>query len=656
MFMPFSVEIFSDDNDLVVTDLVITPTFYSASAVGGSLRAELNVSGGAEELWDILEWLNYQVVIRNGNGTVVWNGIIMEATVNRTSLTVGASIERMANRVAIVYNYTGPTGEEVQGRTDWASDDVSTALYGVKEKIFSMPDTKESVAEAKRDTYLASLKDPIPILEFEGVEGGATIVCVGLWETTDWVYYENTLGKEEYNVSASDDHGIGWQLAATTIGFSDKGIYDKDARFFNYPADTQIKVSGSASNNTVYTIGSAPDEERDEKITYTASTISFDPSDDILDSANGLGGFASGEMIKTSGAVNAPNNDYFWVKTTGTNRIEISGGVLVSGSAGPAITIEQGHHLTTDETVNFEKPGALVTLRTRGGLIAQEFTISAATAWSCKEIELNVGAGGTPADQLRVSLYTKSAGVPTTELAFGLLSADDVGGDTDWVSVTLNTAVTLSPGVSYFITAFRTGATSNLNFWLIGMETSETSEPPALILDDSTYVQRTPVSCLPYRLWSLKETSAIIGNMLTSTGKFSHVSVQLNSGLEERDWREGDQKAMQEIKKLVESGTATGKKIFIRTLPGKAVIVYQEPDPSIADPIYTAGGQLRDPYRADWEVGVLPAGMYVRLEGVPAHVGARRFLQSVLIDEAEYDIQSNSYRLTPWAMDKDMEI
>jgi len=656
MYMPFAVEIYSNPTTAVSTNLIITPSFYSATAVGGSKRAELNVSGTSNALWDVLEWLNYHVVIRNGNGTVVWTGLVMEATVTRSAITVGVSIERMANKVAVIYNYTGPDGDEVQGKTEWASDDVSTILYGIKEKIYSLTDTKKEVAEAKRNTYLSSLKDPIPVLEFEGGEEGARLVCIGLWEVTDWTYYENKQGKDEYDVSATDDHGIGWQLTSNTIGFDEKGIFDINARLADYPADTQIRVSGSSSNNTVYTIGSAPDKKKDVRVEYTATTISFDPNDDVLDSANGLGFATSGEMIRISGAANAPNNNYFWVKTTGANRIEVSGSVLVSGSAGPSVKIEQGHHISTEEVVVRERPQANVTLKTRGETIAQEFQITSATGWSVKEVEINIAAIGTPTDNLRISVYNKSGGVPGTELGYGLVSASTIGGSTEWASCKLNTSVFLSPSTPYYLVVTRTGTASHTDFWLVGLEIDKLSAPPLLIQDNGSWIGRTPDARMPYRIWSLKETTEQIKSILGSINRFTAVSVQINSGIEEREWREGDQKARQELDKLIESGTILGRRIFVKTVIGGAVIVYEEPTPSDSDPIYTPDGQLRDAYRADWDAGVLPAGMYVHLDGIPAQVGARRFLQSVLIDEAEYDVKTDSYRLTPWAMDKDMEL
>ena len=653
--MAFTVEIYDSSNNTIKTELNVVPSFFSASAQGGFKRAELDVKGGDPNIWDVLNWLNYYIVIRNGDGTAVWAGLVVEATVTRPAVVVGASIERMANKVSVLYNYTAADGQAVQGQTSWATDPASVQIYGAKERIVSLSDTRKEVAEARRDTYLASLKNPVPVLEFDGGDIGARLVAVGLWETLAWSYYQNLTGLEEYDISSSEDHGIGWQLIANTIGFKNNGIHDVMARLAYFPRDCQIRVTGSTSNNGYFTCSSTPDKEKDVRVVYTNTTISFDPADDIMDSVGGLDKFPSGEMIKVSGSGQAANNTYRWVKTAGATHIEATPGDIVSAAAGPSVTVEKGHYLKIEENTQLERPGSTVTLWSRGTILAQQFRNTSPTAWTARELEIRIGSVGAPSDNLRVAIFSQAAGIPSVELAYGLLGVNDVKNRSDRVSILMNTGVTITPGTNYYIVCFRTGAASYTDYWTIGLETGVLTADPMLIYDVNTWVARTPNSRMPYRVWATKKTTQQIYEMLVASGKFAGVSVQVDSLIEERQWRAGDQKTQDEVKKLMDSGTSTGKKIFAKTVPGRGIVVYQQPDPSDRDPIFSSSGGLLQASGSPWDEGVLPAGMYLRLQDVPVRAGYLQSILPVLVDEAEYDVESGTYRLTPWAMDKDVE-
>lgn len=655
--MGFSVEL-RQGTRLISTSLALAPSFYSANAVGGHQRAEIRVFGNTPAIWEILGWLDYYVTIRNTNGTIVWEGYVVSSTITRPSITVGLSLEKMANRVQVVYNYAKPDGSEEQETTEWLEDTFSVNLYGVKEKQISVSDTTPEVAEAKRYTALNALKNPMPIITFEGGDPGGTLVCVGLWQTLDWFYYSNSVGKEVYDVAKDTEHGLGWGIATNLVGFHDSGIHDLDARLHAFPNDNQVYVQGTFDlvNDGKYTIQSVPDKDKDVKVTYVASTITFEINDDLRDSALGLGFARNGEMVKVSGSTQAANNNYRWVKTTGNDRIEISPDVLVNSTSVVPITVEQGHHLKTQEGFTFQRPGSNLSLASVGTMLAQKFTNTSAVSWVAKEISLYCSRYGDPIDYLQVSIYSSSGTAPLASLSTTTLTALEISTNTDWVSFVLTTGVTLVPGTEYWIVVQRTGAVSYEHYWNVGLETGTLDAMELKMMDTAGWVTRTPVDArMPYQVWSRKETTQIIKAILTANSKIAAISVAVNSGVEEREWRAGDQRALDEIEKLIESGTVTGKRLLAKTIPGRAIIIYEEPTPSMLDLIYTANGRVRRPTTDTWEEGVLPVGEYVRLEDVPIMNNVAYGLSTVLIQEAEYDVESGELRLTPWAMDEDLE-
>ncbi len=661
--MGFDAEIYDERGLPLLTELQLGVKFYSVSAIGGPDRAEISVSAAFPQIWDILGWLNYHIVIRNGNGTVVWDGLIVEATVSRTGLSVGLSLEKMYNKVSVIYNYEDGDGNQQQGTTDWLSDTNSQNLYGVKELSISLSDTTESVAIAKRDTKLASCFAPVPIIALDGDGAGGRLVCAGLWSTNEWFYYENLVGYEAYDVSKDTEHGIGWGFTSNLIGIRNDAIHDLNCRLFKFLRDNWIRVAGSGANNKAFKVSSAPDEKKDVQTTYAPGNdhIYFQYADDILDDLNGLGFCNTDKMIKVSGASAPVNNGYRWVKTEGTNHIEVTPGTLTNSPQGPAITIVQGHALKLENsppyppTTGIEYPEAFTaTLTQVGTKVGQRFQITSAAAWTVKEVVINCARIGTPNDSLQVGIYSDSANAPGTLLAFSAMDATKISSKIGWVSFMLVAGYTLAVGTKYWIVVERSGSNDPANFWKVGLET-ETLETDILkVYDVNTWVTRDPDSAMPFQLWAQRDTALQIKDMVSRNPHFTGgVFLSANSGIEERQWRAGDQKTSDEIQKLLDSGTLSGKRLLAKTIPNKGVMIYHEPAPAVDDPIYMPDGSLRSATSDTWEEGVLPAGMWIRLADVPVRGGLSGDLDRVFIRDAEFDVEGNTLRLTPWEMEDD---
>ncbi len=196
----FSKRDFSDPLDF--PDLTIAPTRYSWAALGGPERATLLAQGSPTALWRLLDWLRAPVEIGDARGVPVWWGYLSEVVIHVGRISVGLSLDAMANRVAVVYSYVAPGSNTVGTRatTAWAQDDDAVAAYGVKELLDSLDGATPVTAEARRDATLARLRYPVPLLEFapEADELQAELHCRGWWETLAWRYYSRTAGLEQH--------------------------------------------------------------------------------------------------------------------------------------------------------------------------------------------------------------------------------------------------------------------------------------------------------------------------------------------------------------------------------------------------------------------------------------------------------------------------
>ena len=164
-------------------DLTIEP--YSARATGGSDKAKLTVKGNQTVIWRLIEWLRYDVTIRNQNDTPCWNGYIDSIEITVGALTLSIGLTDMFNRIAIKYNYQR-AGIEYPGYVSWAQDSFSVNTYGYKEQVRSAPDMPPASAQALQTTILGIIGKPVSAPpSIDGSEGNnsdtatATLYCKG---------------------------------------------------------------------------------------------------------------------------------------------------------------------------------------------------------------------------------------------------------------------------------------------------------------------------------------------------------------------------------------------------------------------------------------------------------------------------------------------
>src|SRR3990172_936513 len=109
---------------------------YAWNVIGGPNWAEIEVTGLAPALWELIEMLRCPVEIYNPRGERRWWGFVSSVDLSQ----VGVSLETMANRIAVAYSLVEPGSSTVGARatTSWAQNDDSVATYGTKELLASI--------------------------------------------------------------------------------------------------------------------------------------------------------------------------------------------------------------------------------------------------------------------------------------------------------------------------------------------------------------------------------------------------------------------------------------------------------------------------------------------------------------------------------------
>lgn len=643
------------------------PKWYSFELPGGPAEAEIEVVGTVEDLWGLLDWLRFQIRVLNEVGSEVWWGLVQSIEIVTPSVAVGLTVEDLVNRLKIDYTWENTIGEQENGSTAWGEDAASVNRYGKFEERVPFSVGSPTEADNKRDTWLTAspqVSRPAPSIEFGTFQSVyARIYCIGRWRTLRQMFWSREDGRLLHDVVPSSEHMIGFvRTAANKIGFNLQGIHDLDALLMTIPDNTKVVVTGSASNNTTYTSERTEviDPEKDSPIKIlTSTTVSFAPQDDLFRSNGGLESFHIAQMIKIAGASDSANNGYAWIDKEGSNHVEVTGhgGDFNNEGAGANVTLTSGRQLYTTESVTFEAPSASsVSVTTLGTKIAQKFI--APGTWDLAEVLLYAKSTGSPSDNLRVAIYSDSAGLPGTSLASGTLALTSIGNELSWHEWDLSSWPRITQGTAYWIVVDRSGSAA-VDAWAVGLETDATyTDGDLKIWNGSNWVDRWEDASMPFQIFGKRETSLQIADIVYPANCGQHfidsLTVREASGVFSRLYRDGQGRADREVEELLAAGTDAQKRMTCWVTSDGRVIFDLEDGlwPGSESPVYNVfSGRLRTGTGQEWEEGMLPVGHWVYLEGVD-HPSLNR----IFVGRATYNVQDGSIliesptRSQPWSV------
>jgi hypothetical protein len=626
--------------------LTVKPARYSSKAIGGCAEAELVVEGDPTALWDTLDWLRFWVVIRNEHRTPVWWGIVVQAQVNLGAVGVGVDLEEVRNRIKVAYTESQADGSQLRKTTAWAEDSESQAKYGVHEEYVSYGDISTAEANARRDTLLSMRRWPVRTVEVAEGDLSASLRCVGLWETLAWKRYGNPIGYEAHDVEGGDEQLLGWVLSSDLIAFTPHSrIHHQGWPLMALQELDKIVVSGSVSNNGVYTVADPID---DNPTVYTANTIYIESNDDILDTAGGLGFIKVDDVFEIEGTVS--NNGWYWADGNTGRHITVNGwgasptvneGDQYTGITGA--TIKRSLNVRVTEQTLSEVPGNTITLTAWGQKIAQSFTPTAGTGtWPVNEVAIRLRALYGPTDGVQVQLCADSAGSPGTVLATSTaVSGANCSTVMAWHTFTFPSPANVTAGTTYWLVVSRTGSVSHQNYYKVALDENFGYAGGAMKLyTGSAWVTRTPDADMPFRVYSASSTGAQIQAMITAAGQwFAGLDVQNVSSVTSKTYRYGDQTAKEEAEALMASGPSGGTRYLSKVTPERFVVLYSEPVSGGLDWMLDANGRVLLPTGLPVEEGVLPTARWLKLEMIPAGSAAVTSVGPVFVERAEFDAE-----------------
>lgn len=635
-----TVELLNRSKERVSSRLSFSVQNYSSDAIGGPVDAAITATGPESALSQLRSMLGYFVVIRNGNGSPVWWGMIEGVTVQIGGISVGVSLRDFRNRIKVGYTIRDGDGYAVPLTTDWTQHDRSVSTYGKREVIHSAGEMMPSGADELAARELDKLGLPKQAVDLGGRgASGATIRCAGVWSTLAWTYYENAAGREVYDTPSTAEQALGWGFTASDVGFADRALHRLSGGLDGAVEGDTIRVAGSSSNNGTFEV---EEGALGEATSYSADTIVFDPTDDILDDDNsGLGFVREGTFINVTGS--SANSGYHLVDGRGRNHITTDTdvtGTITAEAAGPTILIEQGQTLPLNYDVTTEIPGASITV-TGYTKIAYSFTPTEDLEdWKAAEIWIRARKVGDPSDSLRVDLCANGSGAPGSVLDYQTVAASSMLKNSNWIQLTLASTADIAYGTTYWIVVYRTGANSASNYYMVGVDEDIQRDGGTLKLyDGSAWVDRPTDAAMPFQIWGTTDTTDQIAVILANEGQFLEgYSVRADSNIAKRQYRSGATDALYEIEKLISDGTSGGDSLLVRMTPEFYAIVETQPeDYDYPKVVLRKGPELTAASGRPLEEGLLPVGQWCAVDGVHDDVAALAPMSPFLIGYLEYN-------------------
>lgn len=628
-------------------DLDFRPMRWKAAASGGPVESEIRVTGTRSGLKALRDWLRYPVAIYNPAGSIVWWGFVYEVALQLDGWSVTATLDKLRNRVAVTYSSLEGAIESAQ-TTAWTDDTASQGEYGIREHFESLGQATTAMATAYRDRLLAERERPgYGKSVASGGDSSAALRCRGWYTTLAWRYYQRTDGRLEHMPDDTEVQPIGWGITSSNqVGFGSAGIHDVAGRLGSLQQGMKLTVTGSSLNNKTFTLSDGTSEDVE---TYgPVTSIRFEPSDDIIDSADGMNDVKESHWLRVQGST--ANSRWHWVGNAGADHVRTSyaiSGTITNEAVGQSITLTQAQRIDTYDSATYEAPGtaSAVNITLQGYHVAQRITLG--TQMKIDRVMVEAAKVGSPGDSFEVRIYADNAGALNTgaQLSAGTLSGSLLTENLTavWVPITL---VTLAAG-SYWIVARRSGANDGANHYTVGMTT--TAYGTCQMYTGSAWVTHSPGWYLRFRLWAVDDTGTLAETMLAAKAPLLTLATGFTSGVNGYSTMDQQAAVLDELERLVKIGGASNSRVLVDVSPDRVLSLVTQPTalPGQTLRMYTAGGKVRltDAAGSPWPEGLLPVGLWVELADMDSDLAGEGGMSPAFVEAAEYDAESGDWRI-----------
>ncbi|HOZ37999.1 MAG TPA: hypothetical protein PLH64_04530 [Anaerolineaceae bacterium] len=165
----------------------LKPLSLCWGAIGGPQQAILGLQNDLHGFEEMQSWLGSGVEIYDPSDRLAWWGYVDRVNQPVGTTELEASLEELANRVAVRYRSMEP-GKDYGAiaQTDWKDDLTSQEIYGIKELLLEREVLSEEQALLLRDASLRRLALPVSKLLPSTKASRSQVICRGWFERMRW--------------------------------------------------------------------------------------------------------------------------------------------------------------------------------------------------------------------------------------------------------------------------------------------------------------------------------------------------------------------------------------------------------------------------------------------------------------------------------------
>jgi hypothetical protein len=283
-----------------------------------------------------------------------------------------------------------------------------------------------------------------------------------------------------------------------------------------------------------------------------------------------------------------------------------------------------------------------------GDKAAQSFQTTA--AWTVVSVAIRAQTGGSPADSLRVSIYSDSAGSPNASLTSGTIAGSAMDDVMRWRVVPV-TAYTLAATTDYWVHVERTGASHATNTYHVELCTKAGDAGDYKLWNGASWTTRTDVD-MPFDVIGGYALTTLISSVIDTSGFVSGITIVDASSAVTVLRQIEDQTIKRVAEGLLDAGTANDRRLLARMDEHRAVTIVEEPAADDTTTLYRRArdGTLRDRYGAKVEpqrAGEI-VGNWLENEDIRAIVAPGSDIADAgraFIEEAEWTLSGDAVRL-----------
>jgi len=234
--MTFTVDFSTRDFSApILTGLNLVPLQLKWSVNGGPECAQLQLTGGGDQLIEACRLLRCPVMICDITGTPVWWGYVEEVIVYLDGAQIKVSLEPLFNKVSLRYSFISPNAVLSDLLTTTVAENgASQAEYGIKEITLQRFGVDDDFALNLRDTFLSAAAWPGSALSqnLTGKHARVILKCAGWFKTLAWQHYQNLEG---FYANAGSGPGV--------FNFAQSSAYRYPSQVFTPGASGALKYA-----------------------------------------------------------------------------------------------------------------------------------------------------------------------------------------------------------------------------------------------------------------------------------------------------------------------------------------------------------------------------------------------------------------------------